>query len=319
MRLSEGFILPLSFDFLSMLFPCVRIRPERMGHVGEMILRIVRTISRVLPTSLHSLADLGTYLLGSHSTRNCFNNFGTLFVVRPHGSATLRNNMRQACFLFGRQGTFFDTCKCDAHFFAIFRIGPERFHPSGDFRFCCDILLIALAERRGYTRTIRLAVFRVLILTDLALPSRFQDLRMFVVVTLHSLSLCLAEVFIFPQGFDMLGMEMKMLQELHALYVGRAVIPAIEVLVMSDVRTVKGSCQPAFLIITVSDVMDKFILTAGRLQHTKVVVQPVFHGSRIEVAWHQAIIFCEMLRLLVTTIAEHKAVIGGTAYLRPII
>ena len=83
-----------------------------------------------------------------------------------------------------------------------------------------------------------------------------------------------------------------MLQETHPLDIRGAVVPPVEVLVMTDERAGERMRQTLPRVILVRQVMNELALARGRLMNPQVFVQSLLDRGCIEVARHQAIFWC---------------------------
>src|SRR5262245_38767721 len=59
--------------------------------------------------------------------------------------------------------------------------------------------------------------------------------------------------------------------------------------------------------------MNKLIFTSCGLHHTQILVQSVLDTGRVEIAGHQAIVWCKVLGGFISAVAQHESVVCRTA------
>src|SRR5262245_48036145 len=141
----------------------------------------------------------------------------------------------------------------------------------------------------------------------------FQGFGVRILICARSLLLGLTECLIFPQRSEMFLVDVQMLQELHPLDISGPVVPTIEVLVMANERPFEPPSRALLLVESIGYMMNKLIFTSCGLHHTQILVQSVLDTGRVEIAGHQAIVWCKVLGGFISAVAQHESVVCRTA------
>src|SRR5262249_14982502 len=142
---------------------------------------------------------------------------------------------------------------------SISGILPERAHSLGGFISYLRICLDVCVHTDGYARSVSPTERGILVATNESLALVFAHVWILCVVTLDASTLGSAELRIEPHFLCMLGMEMQIRQEFHALDVRRLVIKAVEVLMVAYEWPCKPGRQRPLEIESIRQVMDELI------------------------------------------------------------